>query len=71
VRPPAHAASPTRSDERRDDLHLFNHKLREWEDNYQQPHGPLDGQTPCERLLAKSKVGISSEFQILSCVLSS
>ena len=38
-----------------DDIHLFNDKLREWEDyyNYHRPHGALDGQTPYERLLAK------------------
>jgi Integrase core domain len=31
-----------------DDIHLFNEKLREWEDyyNYHRPHGALDGQTP-------------------------
>jgi transposase InsO family protein len=31
-----------------DDVHLFNEKLREWEDyyNYHRPHGALDGQTP-------------------------
>ena len=30
-----------------DDIHLFNEKLREWEDyyNYHRPHGALDGQT--------------------------
>jgi transposase InsO family protein len=40
-----------------DDIHLFNEKLREWEDyyNYHRPHGALDGQTPYERLLAKKK----------------
>jgi transposase InsO family protein len=40
-----------------DDIHLFNDKLREWEDyyNYHRPHGALDGQTPYERLLAKKK----------------
>ena len=40
-----------------DDIHLFNEKLREWEDyyNYHRPHGALDGQTPYERLLAKTK----------------
>ena len=40
-----------------DDVHLFNSKLREWEDyyNYHRPHGALDGQTPYERLLAKTK----------------
>src|SRR3984893_1675574 len=38
-----------------DDVHLFNDKLREWEDyyNYHRPHGALDGQTPYERLLAR------------------
>ncbi len=38
-----------------DDIHLFNDKLREWENyyNYHRPHGALDGQTPYERLLAK------------------
>ena len=38
-----------------DDIHLFNNKLREWEDyyNYDRPHGALDGQTSYERLLAK------------------
>lgn len=40
-----------------DNIHLFNEKLREWEDcyNYDRPHGALDGQTPYERLVAKSK----------------
>ena len=30
-----------------DDIHLFNEKLREWENyyNYHRPHGALDGQT--------------------------
>ena len=39
-----------------DDIHLFNEKLREWEDyyNYHRPHGALDGQTPYERLMAKA-----------------
>ena len=39
----------------RDEIHLFNEQLREWEDyyNYHRPHGALDGQTPYERLLAK------------------
>jgi transposase InsO family protein len=38
-----------------DDIHLFNEKLREWENyyNYHRPHTGLDGQTPYERLLAK------------------
>ena len=40
-----------------DDIHLFNEKLREWEDyyNYHRPHGALDGQTPYERLVAKRR----------------
>ena len=31
-----------------DDIHLFNEKLREWEDyyNYHRPHGGLGGQIP-------------------------
>jgi transposase InsO family protein len=42
-----------------DDIHLFNEKLREWEDyyNYHRPHGALDGQTPYERLMAKMRAG--------------
>lgn len=44
-----------------DDIHLFNEKLREWEDyyNYHRPHGALDGHTPYERLLAKMRPGTS------------
>ena len=44
-----------------DDVHLFNDKLREWEDyyNYHRPHGALGGQTPFERLLAKARPGVS------------
>jgi transposase InsO family protein len=44
-----------------DDIHLFNEKLREWEDyyNYHRPHGALAGQTPYERLLAKARAGVS------------
>lgn len=44
-----------------DDIHLFNEKLREWEDyyNYHHPHGGLNGQTPYERLLTKSRVEVS------------
>lgn len=40
-----------------DDIHLFNEKLREWEDyyNYHRPHGGLSGQTPYERLLERTK----------------
>jgi len=44
-----------------DDIHLFNEKLREWENyyNYHRPHGALDGQTPYERLMAKLRAGTS------------
>ena len=44
-----------------DDIHLFNEKLREWEDyyNYHRPHGALGGQTPYERLLAKTRATVS------------
>jgi transposase InsO family protein len=44
-----------------DDIHLFNDKLREWGDyyNYHRPHGALDGQTPYERLLAKTGANVS------------
>jgi transposase InsO family protein len=44
-----------------DDIHLFNERLREWEDyyNYHRPHGALDGQTPYERLVAKMRAGMS------------
>lgn len=43
-----------------DDIHLFNEKLREWEDyyNYNRPHGALSGQTPYERLMAKTRAGV-------------
>jgi transposase InsO family protein len=46
-----------------DDIHLFNDKLREWEDyyNYHRPHGALDGQTPYERLVAKTRAGVSAQ----------
>jgi len=39
-----------------DDIHLFNDKLKAWEDyyNYHRPHSALGGQTPYERLLAKA-----------------
>jgi transposase InsO family protein len=42
-----------------EDIHLFNDKLREWEDyyNYDRPHGALDGQTPYERLIARTRAG--------------
>jgi transposase InsO family protein len=44
-----------------DDIHLFNEQLREWEDyyNYHRPHGALDGQTPYERLVAKTRAAVS------------
>jgi len=44
-----------------DDIHLFNDKLREWENyyNYHRPYGALDGQTPYERLLAKKRAATS------------
>lgn len=40
-----------------DDTQLFNDKLQEWEHfyNFDRPHGGLDGQTPYERLLHKTK----------------
>ena len=40
-----------------DDTELFNDKLQEWEHfyNFDRPHGGLDGQTPYERLLHKTK----------------
>ena len=43
-----------------DDIHLFNEKLREWEDyyNYHRPHGALNGQTPYERLMAKTRADL-------------
>ena len=44
-----------------DDIHLFNERLREWEDyyNYHRPHGALGGQTPYERLMAKARPEVS------------
>ena len=44
-----------------DDIHLFNEKVREWEDyyNYHRPHGALQGQTPYERLIEKTRAGVS------------
>lgn len=40
-----------------DDTELFNDKLQEWEHfyNFDRPHGSLNGQTPYERLLQKTK----------------
>ncbi len=44
-----------------DDIYLFNEKVREWEDyyNYHRPHGALQGQTPFERLMEKTRAGVS------------
>ncbi len=44
----------------RDDIHLFNKKLREWEDyyNFDRPHGALDGHTPYERLKQKQRLAV-------------
>jgi transposase InsO family protein len=44
-----------------DDIHVFNEKLREWEDyyKYHRPHGALGGQTPYERLLTKTRAEVS------------
>jgi transposase InsO family protein len=46
-----------------DDIHLFNKKLRDWEDyyNYHRPHGALGGQTPYERLMAKARATTSTK----------
>ena len=46
-----------------DDIHLFNKKLRDWEDyyNYHRPHGALGGQTPYERLMAKVRATTSTK----------
>jgi transposase InsO family protein len=43
-----------------DDAKIFNDKLREWEDyyNYHRPHGGLGGQTPYERLRAKTRTPV-------------
>jgi transposase InsO family protein len=40
-----------------DDIQLFNEKLEEWQNyyNYHRPHGALDGQTPYERLIEKTR----------------
>lgn len=42
------------------DIHLFNETLREWEDyyTYHRPHGALNGQTPYERLVEKTRAGV-------------
>jgi transposase InsO family protein len=43
-----------------DDAKIFNNKLREWEDyyNFHRPHGALGGQTPYERLQAKTRTPV-------------
>jgi transposase InsO family protein len=43
-----------------DDIHLVNEKLREWEHyyDYHRPHGALNGQTPYERLMAKTRADV-------------
>jgi transposase InsO family protein len=43
-----------------DDIHLFNEKVREWEDyyNYHRPHDALNGQTQFERLIAKTRANV-------------
>ena len=43
-----------------DDIQLFNEKLEEWQNyyNYHRPHGALDGQTPFERLMAKTRADV-------------
>jgi transposase InsO family protein len=45
------------------DIRLFNEKLREWEDyyNFHRPHGALDGQTPYERLMQKTRASPSTK----------
>ena len=50
-----------------DDIHLFNEKLREWEDyyNYHRPHGALGGQTPYERLVAKRELDCQRSLRTL------
>ena len=44
-----------------DDIYLFNEKVREWEDycTYHRPHGALEGQTPFERFMEKTRAGVS------------
>lgn len=44
-----------------DDIHLFNEELRECEDycSYRRPHGALQGRTPYERLIEKSRADVS------------
>ncbi len=44
-----------------DDIHLFNEKLREWENyyNFDRPHSALCGKTPYERLREKLGAAVS------------
>ena len=44
-----------------DDIRLFNKKLREWEKyyNYHRPHRGLGGKTPYERLVERTRAGVS------------
>ena len=44
-----------------DNIVLFNEKVREWENyyNYNRPHGALQNQTPFERLMEKTRAGVS------------
>ena len=44
-----------------DDIHLFNEEVREWEHdyNYHRPRRTLQGQTPFERLIEKSRADVS------------
>lgn len=46
----------------RDDIHLFNEKLQEWEDyyNYHRPHTGLCGKTPYERLRERIGADVST-----------
>jgi len=46
-----------------DNIHLFNDKLRDWENyyNYDRPLGGLKGQTPYERLREKLGSAVSSK----------
>jgi transposase InsO family protein len=43
------------------DIQLFNKKLREWDGyyNYDRTHGALNGQTPYERLVGKTRAEVS------------
>lgn len=47
-----------------DDIHVFNGKLREWDDyyNYHRRHGVPQGRTPYERLIERSPADVSLEY---------